>query len=52
MGLLLDKEATKSLIEWQTVSGRIIVALFKTNIRNIVMIHCYVPRVDTLLCTY
>jgi len=43
VGILLDKEAKKSLIEWQPVSGRIIVARFKTNIRNIVMIQCYAP---------
>ena len=43
VGILLDKEAKKSLIEWQPVSGRINVARFKTNIRNIVMIQCYAP---------
>ena len=43
VGILLDKEAKKSLIEWQPVSGRIIVACFKTNIRNIVMIKCHAP---------
>jgi hypothetical protein len=43
LGILLDKEAKRSLIEWQSVSARIIVARFKTNIRNIVMIQCYAP---------
>ena len=42
-GILLDKEAKRSLIEWQPVSARITVACFKTNIRNIVMIQCYAP---------
>ena len=31
------------LIEWHPVSARIIVARFKTTIRNIVMIQCYAP---------
>jgi len=44
MGILLDKEAKTSFIEWQPVSSRIIVAHFKTtNIRNTVMIQCYAP---------
>jgi exonuclease III len=43
MWILLDKEAKTSFIEWQPVSARIIVAHFKTNIRNTVMIQCYVP---------
>jgi hypothetical protein len=43
MGILLDKEARRSLIEWQPVSARIIVARFKINIRNIVMVECYAP---------
>jgi hypothetical protein len=43
MGILLDKEAKRSFIEWQPVSARIIVARFKTNIRNIVTTQCYAP---------
>jgi len=43
VGILLDKEAKISLIEWQPVSSRIIVPAFKTNIRNIVMIQYYAP---------
>ena len=39
----MDKEAKRSLIEWHPVSARIIVARFKTTIRNIVMIQCYAP---------
>jgi hypothetical protein len=43
MGIQMDKEAKRSLIEWHPVSARIIVARFKTTIRNIVMIQCYAP---------
>ena len=43
VGILLDKKTKRSLIEWQPVSARIIVACFKSNIRNIVMIQCYAP---------
>jgi hypothetical protein len=43
VGILLDKEARRSLIEWQPVSARITVARFRTNIRNIVMVQCYAP---------
>ena len=41
--MLMDKEANRSLIEWHPISTRIIVARFKTTIRNIVMIQCYAP---------
>ena len=43
VGILMGKEAKRSLIEWHPVSARIIVARFKTTIRNIVMIQCYAP---------
>ena len=39
----MDKEVKRSLIEWHPVSARIIVASFKTTVRNIVMIQCYAP---------
>ena len=39
----MDKEAKKSLIKWHPVSARIIVARFKTTIRNTAMIQCYAP---------
>ena len=35
VGILMDKEAKRSLIEWHPVSARIIGARFKTTIRNI-----------------
>jgi exonuclease III len=47
VGILLDKEARRSLIEWQPVSARITVARFKTNIRNIVIVQCYAPTAVT-----
>ena len=43
VGILMDMEAKRSLIEWHPISARIIVARFKTTIRNIVMIQCYAP---------
>jgi len=43
VGIALDKEAKKSLIEWQPVSARIFMAHFKTNIRNTVTIQYYAP---------
>ena len=43
VGILMDKEAKRSLIEWRPVLSRIIVARFKTTIRNIMMIQCYAP---------
>ena len=43
MGILMGKEAKRSLIEWHPVSARIIVARFKNTLRNIVMIQCYAP---------
>ena len=43
VGILMDKEVKKSLTEWHPVSARIIVARFKTTIRNIAMIQCYAP---------
>ena len=41
VGILMDKEAKRSLIKWRPVSS--IVTRFKTTIRNITMIQCYAP---------
>ena len=43
VGLLLSKDAEKSLIEWEPVSERIITARFTSKGRNITIIYCYVP---------
>ena len=43
MGILMNKEAKRSLTEWDPVSARTNVACFKTTIRNTVMIQCYAP---------
>jgi exonuclease III len=58
VGILMDKEAKRSLIEWRPISSRIIVARFKTTIRNITMIQCYAPTMvaeagerQEVLCT-
>ena len=39
----MNKEAQKSLMEWSPISERIIVARFKTRIRNLTIIQCYAP---------
>ena len=43
VGLLLSKDAAKSLIEWEPFSERIITARFTSKGRNITIIHCYAP---------
>ena len=43
VGLLLSKDAAKSLIEWEPVSERIITARVTSKVRNITIIHCYAP---------
>ena len=43
VSILMDKETKRSLIELHPVSARIIVARFKTTIRNTVMVQCYAP---------
>ena len=43
VGILIGKEVKRSLMEWHQVSATIIVARFKTTIRNTVMIQCYAP---------
>lgn len=46
VGLLLSKNAKKSLLEWKPISSRIIHARFKSNVRNISLIQCYAPTED------
>jgi exonuclease III len=43
VGILLNKEARKSLMEWSPISERIISARVKTKIRNLTIIQCYAP---------
>lgn len=43
VGLILNKTAKKSLMEWHPVSDRIITARFKTKIRNVTIVQCYAP---------
>ena len=43
VGLLLSKDAAKSLIEWEPVSERIITVRFTSKGRNITITHCYAP---------
>ena len=43
VALMLYKEATKSLIEWESVSSRIITARFHTKVWKVTVIQCYAP---------
>lgn len=43
VGLLLNKGAKQSLMQWIPVSERLLTARFKTNIRNVTIIQCYAP---------
>jgi exonuclease III len=43
VALLLDKEAFKSLLEWEPVSERIIRAKFLSRFKNVHIIMCYAP---------
>jgi len=39
----MNKEARRSLMEWSPVSERMIIASFKTKIRNLTITQCYAP---------
>jgi exonuclease III len=43
VGILMTKAVMKSVIEWHPVSERLLIATFRTLIRNISIIQCYVP---------
>lgn len=43
VGFLLSKSAKNSLLEWRPISERIILARFKTKVRNVSIIQCYAP---------
>jgi exonuclease III len=43
VGLLLSPKAYKSLIEWNPIPDRIIMARFRTKLRKMVVIQCYAP---------
>jgi hypothetical protein len=43
VGFLLSPNAHKSLMEWQPVNERIIVARFNAPFRNVTIIQCYAP---------
>jgi exonuclease III len=39
----MNKDARRSLMKWLPISERIILACFKTKIRNLTVIQCYAP---------
>lgn len=43
VGILMSKNARKALIEWKPFGDRIIMARFRTRVRNITCIQCYAP---------
>uniref|UniRef100_A0A0L8GNS1 Endonuclease/exonuclease/phosphatase domain-containing protein n=1 Tax=Octopus bimaculoides TaxID=37653 RepID=A0A0L8GNS1_OCTBM len=43
VALLLPKEAARSLMEWEPVSDRIIMARFKSRFQQVSIIMCYAP---------
>jgi len=43
VGILMNKEDRKSLMEWSPILERIILACFKTKIRNLTIIQCCAP---------
>jgi hypothetical protein len=43
VGILITKAVRKSLIEWHPVSERLLIARFRTSIRNISIIQRYAP---------
>jgi len=47
MGILMNKEAQRSLMEWSPISEWIILARFKTKISNLTIIQYYAPTETT-----
>src|SRR5215469_10400832 len=43
VGILMNKEGRKSLMEWSPISEKIMLARFKTKIPNLTIIQCYAP---------
>ena len=44
VGLLLSKDAAKSLVEWEPVSERFLASRFASKGRNISIVQCYAPK--------
>ena len=47
VGLLLSKQAAKSLLEWEPVSDRIITARFESRFQKVSLVMCYAPTNTT-----
>ena len=43
VGILLNKKAKSSLMEWEPINDRIIVARFMSKIQQVTIIQCYAP---------
>lgn len=46
VGILMSPKAKRSLLEYRQISERIILARFRSKLRNIVVIQCYAPTDD------
>jgi hypothetical protein len=44
VGIMMTKEAKRSLISWDPISNRLMTARFRSNVRNITIINCYAPH--------
>jgi exonuclease III len=43
VGIVVDNNTRRSLMEWEAISNRIITARFSSNVRNVTIIQCYAP---------
>jgi len=43
VGFMLNKQASKSLMEWEPVSERIITARFESKFQKVTLVQCYAP---------
>lgn len=47
VGILLSKRAKNGLIDWKSISSRLMTARFKGRIRNVTIVQCYASTEDT-----
>jgi len=48
VGLILSKSLKKSLIEWTTVSERLITVSLTTRLRKLTVVQCYAPTNEAI----
>ena len=47
VGLILSRRANNCLMEWKSISARIITTRFSLKWRNVIVVHCYAPTNST-----